>query len=93
MADTTAVYSDGLAYPVSAVFDFNFNNGQATGAFNLKGRYYPETRRAVFEPGSWIVNPNGYRAVGMKGQVTGDGRTFAGSIVSAGCGDFSVVLE
>lgn len=93
VASKTAVYSDGLAYAVSAVFDFNFNNGEATGAFNLTGRYYPENRRAVFEPGSWIANPNGYQTVGMKGQVADDGRTFAGSIASFGCGDFSVTRD
>jgi len=39
VARVTAVFSDGLAYAVAAVFDFNFNTGEATGAFNLKGRY------------------------------------------------------
>ena len=84
----------GLAYDVSAIFDFDFNNRAAAGAFRLYGKYYPESRVAIFDPGDWIRQPSGYYAVGMDGLISNNSETYAGKItLLAGCSAFQVSIQ
>ena len=82
----------GEAYSIDAVFDFNYRNRTAAGAFYLTGAYYPETDVATFDPGEWIRRPRGYMTVGMDGTVTDDGQAYSGRILFKGCKSFSLRL-
>lgn len=83
----------GQAYSVSAVFDFDYNNRTAAGAYYVSGRYYPESNSAIFDPAQWIRQPAGYLAVGMDGLVDNDGRYFTGKILFSGCTNFQLRLQ
>ncbi len=39
---------------ISAIFDFNYNNGKAVGQFELSGRHDPRTQKMELYPGKWI---------------------------------------
>lgn len=82
----------GNAYKVEAVFDFDFNNRSAVGAFYLTGAYYPESHVATFDPAQWIRRPPGYNTVGMDGKVSNDGQTYTGKILFQGCKLFQLQL-
>jgi hypothetical protein len=83
----------GDAYRIEAVFDFNFNNRSAAGAFYLSGNYYPESNVATFDPGQWIRRPPGYSAVGMDGKINNDGHSYEGKILFQGCKLFQLQLK
>lgn len=82
----------GKAHRVEAVFDFDFNNRSAAGAFYMSGKFYPDSGVATFDPGPWIRQPPGYSAVGMDGEVSADGTEFAGKVLLAGCRGFQLRL-
>ena len=73
---------------VNAIFDFDYKNRTRTGAFYVDGKYYLETKVAIFEPGDWIRNPARFSSVGMDGVVSSNGQVYAGKILSGGCGEF-----
>ena len=78
---------------VKAIFDFNFNNGSATGEFYLNGKYFPSAQNAIFEAGEWIRNPNNYTAVGMYGSFTNNETKFSGNLTYSACKGFEVYLQ
>ncbi|MCP4131102.1 MAG: hypothetical protein GY754_08990 [bacterium] len=80
----------GDAYGVRAIFDFNFRNGKAVGAFYLDGRYYPEKNLVRFEPRKWIKQPAGYVSVGMHGSIFNEGNKYSGHIMHKACQKFSL---
>ena len=48
----SAVETDlGKSYNIEAIFDFDFNNRSAAGAFYVSGHFYPESNVATFDPG------------------------------------------
>jgi hypothetical protein len=77
---------------IQAKFDFEFAPAAVTGSFALSGTWQPSTLRATFTPGAWIARPGpNWYPVGMKGTVDLRRRVYEGSIVSPGCGAFSLV--
>jgi len=94
--DTKGYDTDlGLAHDVNAVFQFEHvsRDGNITGAFNLHGKYYPESQRMVFSPGRWIKRPSNYYTIGLEGKVTADGR-FSGNIPNnRNCRGFETFLK
>ncbi len=70
-----------------ALFDFDYA-GQTSGSFHLSGRFEPDSHRAVLDRGAWVSRPRGWNTVGMDGAVDVTGTTYAGTIVSSGCGAF-----
>lgn len=77
---------------VKAIFDFNYADGSATGAFYLNGQYTASSRTLRFEPGAWINQPSGYSAVGMTGTISSTGTRYQGQIASSNCGAFDLTL-
>ncbi len=73
---------------VRAVFDFHHEPSDASGQFLVAGTYDEQNGAVALAPGTWIIHPDGYVAVGMVGRVSEDGARFAGRIPSAGCGAF-----
>lgn len=87
----TKVQSEGC--PVLAVFDFDYNNGSATGAYYLRGDYFNDDGRLILSPNEIIRMSPGYHAVGMKGKISSGGRKYSGEITDKNCGEFTVYLE
>ncbi len=83
----------GLSYGVDAIFDFDYKNRTATGAFYVHGSYYPESNVMIFDPGEWIRNSAGYSSVGMDGKVSNGGASFTGKILYRGCDNFRLTLQ
>jgi hypothetical protein len=77
-------------YDVEATFAFLHAPSGATGEYALRGRYTPGTRHLRFVAGDWIKRPPGYETVDLAGDISADGRSFAGRIESPECGEFSV---
>jgi hypothetical protein len=73
---------------VRAVFDFHHAPSNAAGQYIVGGAYDEASRQVVFEPGPWIIHPDRYESVGMKGQTSLDGARFTGMITEPGCGAF-----
>jgi hypothetical protein len=73
---------------VRAVFDFHHAASGAAGQYVVGGAFDEESGRVTFEPGPWIVHPDGYLSVGMEGEVSVDGAHFFGRITYPGCGMF-----
>jgi len=82
----------GDAYDLEAIFDFDFKNRTAAGAFTLTGKYYPETHKAIFSPGKWIRNPNDFTSAGMDGVVSASGTKYSGKILDSRCSQFELDL-
>jgi hypothetical protein len=86
------VIDEVVGNSIQAKFDFEFAPATLTGSFALSGIWQPATLRATFTPGAWIVRPGpNWFPVGMKGTVDPQRRVYEGSIVSPGCGAFSLV--
>lgn len=80
-------------YDVKTIFDFNFGNGQCTGAIEYNGQFDSKTRSLVLKPGSFLHNSCNYIVLDkIQGYVTPDGREYSGHIISAGCTTFKVSL-
>jgi hypothetical protein len=77
-------------YEVEARFAFLHAPSGATGEFALRGLYSPGARYLRFVAGDWITRPPGYETVDLDGNVSPDGRVFAGRIDTPECGKFSV---
>jgi len=75
---------------VRAVFDFHHAPSNAAGQFLVAGAYDEQGGGMVFEPGPWIIHPDDYMSVGMKGRVSRDGTRFVGGITTPGCGGFQL---
>ena len=75
---------------VRAVFDFHHAPSSAAGQFIVAGAFDEPSGQMVFEPGPWIIHPDGYVSVGMRGRVSRDGTRFVGSITAPGCGGFQL---
>jgi hypothetical protein len=73
---------------VRAVFDFHHVPTHAAGQYIVGGAFDEQTGNVELEPGPWMVQPDGYEAVGMKGRVSFDELRFTGRITSPGCGGF-----
>jgi hypothetical protein len=71
---------------VRAVFDFHHAASGAAGQYIVGGAFDEESGRVTFEPGPWIIHPDGYLSVSMEGQVSADGTRFLGRILYPGCG-------
>jgi hypothetical protein len=79
---------DARGTRVRAIFDFYHAPSDTAGQFLLAGQFDEHTGGVVFTPGAWIIHPDAYVTVPMVGQVSRDGRHFAGRIPAAGCGGF-----
>lgn len=77
---------------VKAIFDFDYNNGECVGKFNLTGKYDKNSRILRLKAGSWINNSCNYSKVGMDGVVSADGQTYNGNITELNCNEFSLKL-
>lgn len=88
--DLTVRVIDVRGKLVRAVFDFHHRPTDAAGQYVLAGTFDEQTGQVDLEPGPWIVHPDGYEAVGMKGRVSQDGRRFHGRIMHPSCGAFRV---
>jgi hypothetical protein len=73
---------------VRAVFDFHHAASGAAGQYVVGGAFDEGSGRVTFEPGPWIIHPDGYAPVGMEGEVSVDGQRFVGRITYPGCGMF-----
>jgi hypothetical protein len=73
---------------VRAIFDFHHAASGAAGQYIIGGAYDEESGRVTFEPGPWIIHPDGYLPVSMAGEVSVDGTRFVGRILYPGCGMF-----
>jgi hypothetical protein len=75
---------------VRAVFDFHHAPTDASGQYLVVGAYDEGSSTVDFEPGPWIIHPDGYDSVGLRGRVSLDGGRFAGAITDARCGRFQL---
>lgn len=73
---------------VRAIFDFHHRPTDAAGQYMLLGAFDEQTGQVEFDPGTWIIHPDGYFAVGMRGRVSRDGGRFHGRITDPSCGVF-----
>lgn len=75
---------------IRAIFDFVHTASGAKGSYIVTGSFDPETRHVRFQPTSWIVQPDHYLMVPMKGDISMDDSLFAGKIDFPGCGAFTL---
>jgi hypothetical protein len=75
---------------VDAVFEFSHAETNAFGSYRIHGTW--DGRRAHFEAGDWLRQPEGYVTVDLEGTFP-DPRTFRGRILAAGCTTFVVKLR
>ena len=63
---------------IVAIFDFYYEPKKISGKYYVNGRYYPDTGILIFEPGKWIKKPKNYKAIGLEGTVSSDGKHYIG---------------
>jgi len=78
---------------VDAIFEFNYLPKHVHGSNKASGRFDPTTREFDLLPGTWIEQPVNYVTVTLRGRITEDGRTYAGTIEGPSCTTFSVNLD
>lgn len=88
--DVTLHVTDARGTWVRAVFDFHHAASGAAGQFYVAGAFDEGSGRVVLQPGPWIHQPADYVTVGLDGNVSRDGKVFAGKITNPDCGAFRV---
>ena len=76
---------------VTAVFTFAAaasNPGVPAGCFEMAGKFNAQTHHLMLEPGRWLLKPTGFITVGLSGDISPDGVSMSGQIISPGCGAF-----
>jgi hypothetical protein len=76
---------------VSGTFEFfpvPENPRVPTGSYKVKGSV--SGRKVALAGAEWIQQPPGYATVGLAGDVSSDGDTYAGKIQNSSCGAFSL---
>jgi hypothetical protein len=73
---------------VRAIFDFHHVPTDAAGQFLMAGTFDEQTGDVMFGAGPWIIHPENYVTVGMRGRMSKDGVHFMGHIDGPGCGGF-----
>lgn len=87
-SNLTLAISGESTSDVDAVFSFNYLD-KASGEFEMKGFYNPETKALNLEPLVWIFKPDNYIMVGLNGFVSDDG-IYSGEVSGVGCTTFKV---
>jgi hypothetical protein len=78
-------------HDVSAIFSFRHAPTATSGHFELSGTYQVSGKRLKLEAGDWVgIQPVGYTAVDLEGNVDASNVVFTGRVLSPGCGPFSV---
>ncbi|MCF7824829.1 MAG: PQQ-binding-like beta-propeller repeat protein [Candidatus Marinimicrobia bacterium] len=71
----------------------NFQVQETKGTYSMLGEYDMATRGLNFKSNKWIVRPQGFGMVGMKGYLSSDGTVYDGKIDHKRCGAFRVSLK
>ncbi|HQT60152.1 MAG TPA: hypothetical protein PLV07_02980 [Acidiphilium sp.] len=61
------------------------------GCFSMAGRYDAASGHLALRPTMWLLRPQHFVWVGLRGRIDGAGGAMAGQIDGPGCTDFSLV--
>ena len=79
-----AIQAQFLFYPTQK------NTGVPVGCFAMAGTFDPTHRDIQLTAGHWILHPDGYVTVDLKGHLTGKGSDLQGTVAGPGCSTFNL---